>query len=108
MMRILVADDLPQVRSALRLFLEYQIAECIVDEVGDTQGLLAQVQAYPPDLVLVDWELPDLAKTNLLTNLRQNYPCLLIVVLSGQAEAHPLALAAGADAFVSKGQSPEH
>lgn len=107
-MRILVADDLPQVRSALRLFLEHQLPYCVIDEVADAKALLGQVQAAPPDLALLDWNLPGLAENDTLRRLRRCYPDLLIIVLSGQAEAHSLALAAGADAFVSKGQSPEH
>lgn len=33
-MRILLADYLPQVRSALRLFLEYQITPWVADKEG--------------------------------------------------------------------------
>ena len=57
-MRILIADDQPNVRSALRLLLEQDPDVHIVAEVADSNGLLKQVGKNCPDLVLLDWELP--------------------------------------------------
>jgi DNA-binding NarL/FixJ family response regulator len=43
----------------------------------------------------------------LLATLRSNLPHLKVIALSGRPEAHQVALAAGADVFVSKGDLPE-
>lgn len=106
-MRVLLADDQPQVRSALRLLLEQQSGLSIVDEAAEAGELLVQVQATCPDLVLLDWELPALQTANIVPALRTLCPHLLVIALSGRPEARQAALAAGADAFVSKGDPPE-
>jgi len=106
-MRVLLADDQPPVRSALRLLLEHGLDLQNVAEVSDAQSLFAFVQTTPPDLILLDWELPGLSKANLLPALRACCPKLLVVALSVHAEACPKALEAGMVAFVSKGDGPE-
>lgn len=106
-MRILLADDQPAVRGALRLLLELQFAPKMIVEVADTAHLLAQIVSIKPDLVLLDWELPGPASPDLLQVLRSYVPHLKIIVLSSRPEAQKNALAAGSDAFVSKGSPPE-
>jgi DNA-binding NarL/FixJ family response regulator len=107
MIDILLADDQPQVRSALRLLLEQQRDLHVLGEAVDAQGVLDWVRARRPDLVLLDWELPGLRRIGGLPALRALCPDLHIVVLSGRPEARQKALDAGADAFVSKGDPPE-
>lgn len=106
-MRVLLADDQPPVRSALRLLLEHGLGLQNVAEVSDAQSMFTFIQTTPPDLILLDWELPGLSKINLLPTLHDCYPELLVIALSVQEEACPRALAAGMTAFVSKGEGPE-
>jgi len=107
-MRVFLADDQPRVRSALRLLLEQDPQLSVVGEAAAAEGLLAQVRAAHPDLLLLDWELPGLQAANpLLPALRALYPRLSVIALSGRPEARRAALAARADAFVSKGDPPE-
>ena len=113
--RIFIADDEAKVRSALRLLLEHELELSVVGEAAEVQGLLTQVEVSQPDLMLLDWELPDLSGANsatgsgsrLLAALRARCPCLTVIALSGRLEARQAALAAGADAFVSKGDPPK-
>lgn len=106
-MRILLADDQPHVRFALRVLLERQPGVVVVGEAIDIVELLAQVEANHPDLVLLGWELPGLATGGALSALRLICPELLVIALSSRSEARRAALSAGADAFVSKGDPPE-
>ncbi len=107
-MRVLLADDQLSVRSALRLLLENESELEIVGEVDSVLDLLAQTQKLRPDLVLLDWELPDLqAQPVILGALRLLCPNLQVVILSGYPEVRERAISAGADAFISKGDSPE-
>jgi DNA-binding NarL/FixJ family response regulator len=106
-MRVLLADDQAKVRSALRLLLEHQPDVEILGEAVDTTGLLDWVKAACPDLVFFDWELPELPATALLPALRFHCPELRVIALSGRPEARKVALEAGADAFVSKGDPPD-
>lgn len=105
-MRILLADDQAEVRSALRLLLGHEPELLVVGEVTAGAELLPEVRATRPDLVLLDWELPGLQRSQ-LSALRTFRPHLLVVALSCRPEARHAALEAGADAFVSKGDPPE-
>lgn len=106
-MRVLVADDRPEVRSALRLLLEQDTDIVVAGEAPRIENFLAQVQAACPDLVLLDWDLPGLQPSDLLPALRWQCPCLLLVALGSRREDERSALSAGADAFISKTDSPE-
>jgi DNA-binding NarL/FixJ family response regulator len=106
-MKILLADDNPEVRSALRLLLEQEPVLATVTEVSNTQGLLAYLNQNCPKVVLLDWELPGLRNGNLLTALRSCCPEMKIVALSSKFEARQQALAARVDAFISKSEPPE-
>jgi DNA-binding NarL/FixJ family response regulator len=106
-MRILLADDQPKVRFALRVLLDRQPGLQVETEAVDADELLAQAQATGPDLVLLSWELPGLAAPGSLSALHRACPGLLVIALSGRPEARRAALDAGADAFVSKGDPPE-
>ena len=106
-MRILLADDQPKVRLGLRLLLEQEEWASVVGEAAEAQSLLAQVEESQPDLVLLDWSLQDSAAAEQFAALRQVYPQVAVIVLSAQPGAEEAALAAGADAFVSKADPPE-
>lgn len=105
--RVLIADDQPNVRCALRLLLRQEPDLTVVGEADDTRKTLDLVSRQRPDLVLLDWELPGQNCTSVLSKLREARRGLVVIALSGRAEARQAALAAGADAFVSKGDSPE-
>ncbi len=107
-MHILLADDEVRVRSALQMLLKEQPGMKVVAEVAEAEALLAQIRATQPDLVLLDWGLPGLGAVGSLPTLRLVCPNLAVIVLSGRPEAGREALAVGADAFVSKVESPEH
>ena len=110
-MRVLLADDQAELRSAVRLYLDEQVDIDTVGEAADLGALQQLLGSLIPDLILLDWELPGMRrlvdKTGLLRALRKNNPHLQIIVLSGRPEAGRSALAAGANAFVSKADPPE-
>ena len=106
-MRILVADDKPEICSALRLLLEQEPWVTVVGEASEANGLLVEMQSSSPDVVFVDWELPDLPPGEALERLHYLRPNLVLIALSVRPEVREKALAAGADAFISKGEPPE-
>jgi DNA-binding NarL/FixJ family response regulator len=106
-MRLLLADDQMNVRSALRLLLSQNDSLQIVGEAADATSLLQAVAQKHPDLVLLDWELPGLPPEQLLRLLWYERPSLKIIAMSSRPEAEPQALAAGIHAFLSKSQPPE-
>lgn len=106
-MKILLADDNPEVRSALRLLLEQEPLSAMVSEVADAQGFIAHLSENCPTVVLLDWELPGLHTNNFLCLIRSRCPEMKVIALSSKFEARQEALAARVDAFVSKAEPPE-
>ena len=106
-MRILLADDQPKVRLGLRLLLEQEQDMTVVAETADAGTLLAQAQETQPDLILLDWSMGDSAPAEQVTALRHACPQVAVIALSAQPGVEDGALAAGADAFVSKADPPE-
>ena len=110
-MRVLLADDQDGMRSALRLVLGQETNMELVGEVADVAHLLEETASLLPDLLLLDWELPELGSSRagrrLLASLHGLHPLLHVIVLSSRPESKRSALAAGADLFVSKTEPPE-
>lgn len=106
-MRVLIADEQQKIRFALRLLLEREPELSVVGEAEDVESLMTQIEISYPDIVLLDWELPNTDGENVLCSVRKVYPNVALIVLSGRPEAKKAALAAGADAFISKGDPPE-
>jgi DNA-binding NarL/FixJ family response regulator len=106
-MRVLIADDQPSVRSALRLVLEQQGID-VAGDVSDSGELLAWFKTNQADLLLLDWELPNQPGKKIIPILRARYPRLAVIVLNSRQQTRTEALSAGADGFVSKGDPPEY
>ncbi len=111
-MNVVIADSKPEVRSALRLLVSQDPELTVVAEAHDVASLLATTDAHSPELVLVDWELADPrpagARGGSLTDeIAASAPQARVIVLCGRPEARSHALAAGADAFVCKGDTPD-
>ncbi len=106
-MRLLLADDQSKVRSALRLLLEQQPDWEVIGEAEEAGSLIEQIKLLLPDVVLLDWELPGQQPVRLVATVRTIAPQVRVIALSGRPEARQIALAAQADAFVSKGDPPE-
>jgi two-component system, NarL family, invasion response regulator UvrY len=107
-LRILLADDDPQVCSALRLILEQDpLTSCIAD-VESADQLLDCTRLSEVDLVLLDWYLPGLHQpAHVFAYLRKNSPQLQIVAMGAGSQSRQIALALGADAYISKSDPPE-
>ncbi len=106
MISVIVADDEAAIRSALGLALKQKLSIQNLGEAANMEELMGRTRGAGAALILLDWELPGLATEGLATLRRQN-PLLKVVALSARPEARQLALAAGADAFVSKTEPPD-
>ena len=108
MTRVYIADAKHEERSALRLLLLDLNME-VVGEAADWYTTLANAPTTGLDMLLVDWDLlpPELG-VQALAELRLACPNAIVVVLISHLDARQqAALSAGADAFISKGETPE-
>jgi two-component system, OmpR family, KDP operon response regulator KdpE len=100
-MRILVVDDEPQIRRALRTSLEARHYE--VSTVGTGEEGVVGVAELAPDLVLLDLGLPDLDGTEVIRRVRAFSDVPIIVLSVREAQRDKVAaLDAGADDYVTK------
>jgi DNA-binding NarL/FixJ family response regulator len=107
-LRILLADDDPKVRSALRLILEQDPLNGAIEEVENTEKLLEWSEQSEAELVLLDWYLPGLHQpAHVFAFLRQRSPALKIAAMGADNQARRIAIALGADVFISKSDPPE-
>jgi DNA-binding NarL/FixJ family response regulator len=106
-MRVLLADDHTNVRWALRTVLGEEDGLTVVGEVTEACSFLVQAEALKPDLILLEWELPGRPAESLMADLSALDLDARVIVLSGRPEHRKAALAAGADAFLSKSDAPD-
>jgi DNA-binding NarL/FixJ family response regulator len=94
-MKILVVDDHVLIRDALRGVLEASTS-------GQTMALVAEHSDL--NLILLDLHLPDRDGFSVLRDLRERYPGISVVVLSGQQDRGSVtkALDLGALGFIPK------
>jgi two-component system response regulator DesR len=106
MIRILLADDNQDSRSALALLLETRLGATIVGEACTMESLLEQAATTRPDVVLLDWELPGKPEADRIVVVRSVAPNARVIVVSARPESASQAIEA--DAFVNKINPPEH
>ncbi len=106
--RVLLVDDDPLVRSALSLMLGGQSDIEVVGEAGNGEAGLALVTELEPDVVLMDIRMPVMDGLETTHVLHQSAaPPAVVVLTTFDADEHVLrAIAAGADGFLLKDTPP--
>ena len=107
--RVLIVDDDPLVRSALQLMLGGQPDLEVIGEAPDGRAGVQAAREQQPDVVLMDIRMPLLNGLEATRALHADPdPPRVIVLTTFDADEHVLgALAAGADGFVLKDTPPQ-
>lgn len=102
--RIVVADDHPLFRAALRTAVEKASPEAEIVECASLTEARAALNAGPVDLLLLDLKLSDVEGLAGLTLVRADHPAVPVAVVSASEEPHTIgrALALGAAGFIPK------
>ena len=79
--RILVADDEEDIRSSLRMILEYESMKML--EAATGPEALERAEQDDPDAVLLDIKMPRMDGLEVLARLRESRPQIPIVMISG-------------------------
>lgn len=109
-MRALIVDDSRAMRSILGRIVTQLGFE--VSQAGDgKQALTALTTATPPDLVLVDWNMPEMNGLELVRAVRADAALakVVLIMVTTQSEGSNLqdAIDAGANEYVMKPFTPE-
>jgi DNA-binding NarL/FixJ family response regulator len=81
--RVLVVDDVPEVRRLVRTALRFRGVFTVVGEAEDGTTAIKLTREERPDVVVLDIGLPDIAGKEVLTGLREAWPIVKVVVFSG-------------------------
>jgi DNA-binding NarL/FixJ family response regulator len=108
MIRVLLVDDDPLVRSGLRLMLSGADDIEVVAEAGDGSEVPALVDEHAPDLVLMDIRMPgvDGLEATKLLRARHDPPAVVMLTTFKADEQVLSALRAGAAGFLLKHTPP--
>jgi DNA-binding NarL/FixJ family response regulator len=109
MPRLLIADDHPLFRAALRQAASEQLGACSVQEASDLPGVLDALAADPDiDLVLLDLHMPGSHGLSGLAALRGQHPAAAVLVVSAHDEPQVVrrVLDHGAAGFIPKSADP--
>src|SRR5512135_592236 len=107
MAHVFLADRLARERAALRLLL-LDLNMAVVGEAEDWPTTLAQAPTSNLDMLLIEWSLFPPDPSAALLELRAACPQAIIVVLISHFDPRQqAALSIGADAFISKNETPD-
>ena len=104
-MRIFVIDDHPLMREAVVLLIRRLHTKASVTELDRLAAITGAVeQDGMPDVICLDLKLSDTHGVSGVRELRQQFPDVPIVVLSGAPaiDFRALSLEAGADVYIEK------
>lgn len=102
--RVLIVDDLPDVRRELSQLLQLSGGLEVVGEAANGQEAIQIAASTCPEVILLDLEMPVLDGYQAAVQLKQKCPACWIVGLSihPKSEAEDKALRAGVDVYVEK------
>jgi DNA-binding NarL/FixJ family response regulator len=102
--RVLVVDDHPLMRSGIVAVVERESDMAVVGEVGDGESALARYDELRPDVTLMDLQMPGMGGVETIARLRKRHADAAIVVLTtykGDVQALK-AIRAGAGGYLLK------
>lgn len=104
---IMIVEDHPTMREAMRLILEHEGFE--IREAPDGAAALAMARAQPPDLMFLDLNIPGTSGADVLSELKGDPATknvrVIIVTATGE-EGRDFVLSLGADEYFTKPFSP--
>ena len=104
---ILIVEDHPTMREAMKLVLEHE--GFVIRETGDGTNALAMVRDQPPDLMFLDLNIPGVGGADVLSRMKADpatkHVRIIIVTATGE-EGRDYVLSLGADEYFTKPFSP--
>jgi DNA-binding NarL/FixJ family response regulator len=102
--RVLLVDDHPLVRSAIRGLIDAEPDLAVVGEAANAAEAVRRIGFDEPDVVLLDLDLPDGSGIEVCNQAQSVSPTTRIIILTGFADEAALAAArkAGASGFILK------
>ena len=106
-LRIFIACPDEKLRLALLMFVDHEPGMVAVGLADRLTSLLAQLEGSEPDVLLLDWTLPDQSMADLIRDLYKLERRPKIIVFSNRPKDKEMLMAAGADYFICKDSPPD-
>lgn len=102
--RILLADDHPLIRQALRDVLEREADFEVVGEASNGREAVDLTQALHPDVVIMDISMPVMTGVEATKEIKASHPLVLILILTVHTDIETIfsILQAGASGYLIK------
>lgn len=107
MTEIMIVEDNPRARRALKALMSQQAGIRVTVEASNGLEAIKLIQRQAPDLVLMDVRMPVMDGVEATKIIKKNWSHIKIVILTMYPDCQTEALSAGADAFLAKGCSLE-
>jgi DNA-binding response OmpR family regulator len=98
--KALVVEDEGEMGLLLNIFLDEKDFE--LDYVKNLLSAQEYLEKEQPSVVILDNKLPDGFGVDFITYIKQKYPQIKVIMISGFASASDVAMENGADAFIEK------
>lgn len=107
---VLIADDHPLFRDALRQVVQATLPDHAISEANTFEGAMSAAAGDQLDLILLDINMPGMNGFSGLISLRNHVPATPVVVVSADEtrEAVSQAMTLGASGFIPKSLEREH
>ena len=107
--KVLIVDDHPVFRQGLCDVLETDELITVIGEAADGEVAIEMVQENPPDVILMDINLPTINGLQVTRQITALYPDVKVIMITGYDDAEQVfhAIRAGASAYCPKDITPE-
>jgi len=104
MIKLLIADHHPIIRKGLELLFSASSNIQIVANLDDGEAIIDFVKKNPVDIILTEIDLPKLNGLTILRILKNDFPNIKTIIISGQPEeVYAInSIKAGASGYISK------
>ena len=109
MVRLALIEDNTEYRSTLSKILQRNKEISIIHEMDDCEEMIPYFEVDPPDLVIMDIDLPGMSGIEGVWQLRQQWPDMKVLMLTVFEEAEKIfgAIKAGANGYLLKKDPPD-
>jgi two-component system chemotaxis response regulator CheY len=107
-MKILLVDDSRTMRNIQKSVIA-QLGQHQIEEACDGQDAMSKVGAFKPDLLLVDWNMPNMDGLTFVKKFREQNKATPIIMVTTEAEKARVieAIKAGVNNYVVKPFTPD-
>ncbi len=105
-MKVLIVDDMARSRRSIQALLATCPNVTGICEASNGNAALELVARWLPDVVVMDVQMAEMNGLEATQMIKSKWPATKVIVLSMYGDYEVQARAAGADAFVNKGDPP--